>query len=158
MMACGCNKSQTATADKADSDNTTTVDDRNESPVDDGKVVDNIADGQGAANYIELTQDDLADAIANTTYPVVAIDFGATWCGPCQQFHPVFDQAVKKFPNVLFVYVDVDKNPESFEATGKTGIPYVVITNKKGKKLEFTGTGDLLPGEKFDAILTEMSK
>jgi len=40
---------------------------------------------------------------------LVAVDFYAVWCGPCKQISPFFDQLCKRYTNVLFFRVDVDK-------------------------------------------------
>jgi thioredoxin 1 len=37
------------------------------------------------------------------------IDFTATWCPPCRTIAPIFADMAKKFPNVVFLKVDVDE-------------------------------------------------
>jgi len=88
------------------------------------------------------------------TNHVMAIDFNATWCGPCQRFKPAFEAAAEKYAGeVEFVSVDVDNNPETAKAFGVGGIPHIVILVPGKDPVNYVGTGDLLPQEKFFGIL-----
>lgn len=54
------------------------------------------------------------------------IKFYATWCQPCSQFSPVFEEVQEEYPGVEFISVDVDQKPELAKVFGVTTIPYVV--------------------------------
>lgn len=43
---------------------------------------------------------------------MLAVDFFAVWCGPCQFIGPVFAEQSKNFPEVKFIKVDVDKSED----------------------------------------------
>ena len=82
------------------------------------------------------------------------IDFNAVWCGPCKQFAPVFDKAAKKFGDkVDFISLDIDKLPETTKAFGVSAVPTVLFISPKGTVKTYVGTGDLLPYEKFEALV-----
>jgi thioredoxin len=57
---------------------------------------------------IHLTSDtQFNDLIKNNN--IVVLDFFATWCGPCKVLTPQLESLSKKYPNVVFLKVDVDE-------------------------------------------------
>ncbi|EDO46139.1 predicted protein [Nematostella vectensis] len=54
---------------------------------------------------------------------VAAIDFTATWCGPCRMIGPKFEEMAKEFKGVKCAKVDVDVNSETAESEGITAMP-----------------------------------
>ena len=61
------------------------------------------------------------EALANNAK--VAVDFTATWCGPCQFIGPKFEQLAGETDGVLFVKVDVDENAEVAQELGIEAMP-----------------------------------
>ena len=54
---------------------------------------------------------------------LIAVDFTATWCGPCKKIAPVFNELNNKYNNVMFIKVDVDDNEETSEACNIRAMP-----------------------------------
>jgi len=53
--------------------------------------------------------------------------FHADWCGPCKMLAPTMEKVKGQFPEVGFIDVDVDQNPEEAQANHVRNIPLVVI-------------------------------
>jgi thioredoxin 1 len=58
---------------------------------------------------------------------IVLIDFWAAWCGPCRQFGPVFEQVSEANPDVTFVKVDTEAEPELAARYDVRSIPMLVV-------------------------------
>ena len=58
---------------------------------------------------------------------VTLVDFFATWCGPCKMLGPVLEELSAEIPDVKFVKVDVDDEPELAEKYGIMSIPNVFL-------------------------------
>ena len=58
---------------------------------------------------------------------IVLIDFWAEWCGPCRQFGPVFEKVSEANPDVTFVKVDTEDQPELAQRYGVSSIPTLVV-------------------------------
>lgn len=86
---------------------------------------------------------------------LTVLDFNAVWCGPCRQLTPVVEELARDYEGrVTFVSVDVDTYGELFEAYQLgNSIPAVLILSPDGTKASYIGTDDLMPKEKFAAIL-----
>lgn len=89
-----------------------------------------------------------------TVKRLTVLDFNATWCGPCKQFAPAFEQAAKEFGGkVDFISVDTDVNPHTAQAFGIQAIPTVIFLSPDGKTKKFVGTEEILPAERFISIV-----
>ena len=76
-----------------------------------------------------------ASEIQNAGSKLVIIDFHATWCGPCKHIAPVFVQESLKYPNNIFLKIDVDVCSETAQMYGISAMPTFVFIFK-GKKID----------------------
>ena len=76
----------------------------------------------------------------------VFVDFFADWCGPCKMVGPLVEKISETNPDIKFVKVNVDSNPEIASMYGIMSIP-TLIAFKDGKLAKqavgFMQEGDL---------------
>jgi thioredoxin len=70
---------------------------------------------------IELTDGNFESTIKDNQ--IVLVDFWATWCGPCRQFAPIFEESAKKNPDIVHGKLDTEAAERTAAAAGITAIP-----------------------------------
>ena len=77
--------------------------------------------------------------LARSAGRLLAVDFTATWCGPCQQIGPRFEAMAAEWPNVVFAKVDVDDADGVAERCGVTAMPTFQFYRSGAKVAELCG-------------------
>jgi thioredoxin 2 len=99
---------------------------------------------------VTVSEKDFEKYVYKTDLPVI-VDFWATWCAPCVQFSPLFEQAASGWePRVRFVKVDADSTPSLSQKLNIRSIPTLILFHK-GKEIE-RRTG-AMPAQMFDQWL-----
>ena len=70
---------------------------------------------------VTLTQENFEQTVS--AGDIVLVDFWATWCGPCRQFGPIFEEVSEKFTDVVFGKIDTDDQQQLAMAAQITSIP-----------------------------------
>jgi thioredoxin 1 len=65
--------------------------------------------------------------------------FTASWCSPCKQLAPLFEQLEGLFPNVQFETIDVDASPNEVSNNMITSVPTVIFFKDGVAKQRFSG-------------------
>ena len=78
---------------------------------------------------VDLTSENFKDTIDNNDF--VIIDFWAPWCGPCQQFGPIYTEVSEKFPDVVFAKVNTEAEQEIGSMMNIRSIPTLMIMREQ---------------------------
>jgi len=74
-----------------------------------------------------INGDEFENEVLQSDLPV-AVDFFATWCGPCKMIAPVLDQIAAELEGTAkIVKVDVDQSKEMAIHYGVKSVPTVIL-------------------------------
>ena len=99
----------------------------------------------------QLTQTNLEDTINDND--IVVIDFWAPWCGPCQTFKPIFEQAAEKHEDAVFASCNTEEQSELAAMFQIQSIPTLVVFREG---IGIFGQPGMLPAEALDELLDKV--
>ena len=95
---------------------------------------------------VEITKDNVVKEIGESKQPVI-MDVYASWCGPCQQMMPIFDEIEKELKDKYkFAKLNVDDARDISIQYGVTSVPtFIFIKNGQviGKETGYIAKEDL---------------
>ena len=83
--------------------------------------------------FVEANADDLKSQIEE--HQKVMVQYGATWCGNCKITKPKFKRFAREHEDILFIYVDAEKYPDSRKLANVSNLP-TFASFKDGKLVE----------------------
>jgi len=70
---------------------------------------------------VELTAENFESAVAADG--IVLVDWWASWCGPCRQFAPIFEESSETHPDITFGKIDTDAQQQLSAMANIRSIP-----------------------------------
>ncbi len=96
---------------------------------------------------VVITKENIEGEINQSSKPVI-LEVYATWCGPCQQMKPIFDELEKEFSNAYtFAELNVDNARDISIQYSITSVPtFLFIKNGEvvGRETGFINKDDLI--------------
>lgn len=65
----------------------------------------------------------------------VAVQYYATWCGPCKMLGPILENISEERQDLVFYRIDIDKYRQQATETGIRSVPTVVLY-RDGKEID----------------------
>lgn len=95
---------------------------------------------------VEITSANFANLVQKSELPIV-LDFWASWCGPCQNFAPVFSQAARELePNFRFGKVNTEQQQQLAAQFQIRSIPTLMLFQQGELIAQLSGA---LPKQQF---------
>ena len=99
----------------------------------------------------QLTQESIEETINNND--IVVIDFWAPWCGPCQTFKPIFEEASERHSDATFASCNTEEQTDLATMFQIRSIPTLVVFREG---VGIFGQPGMLPAEALDELMDKV--
>lgn len=97
---------------------------------------------------VELTKENFDEIVGKN--PFVIVDFWASWCGPCQSFAPIFEEASEKHDDIIFGKVNTEEQQELAAHFQVRSIPTLMIFRDQ---IVIYAQPGMLPGSALEELI-----
>jgi thioredoxin 1 len=95
-------------------------------------------DGRMNSHLQPVTDSDFTALVLESDRPVL-VDFWAAWCPPCRAMAPVLAELAAERPDVAFVALDGDSNPQTVVEHGVLSMPTFLLFHHGTEILRLVG-------------------